>query len=298
MRTHSHTNQQDEPVSLPSRTAVIGARELPQHQQHGPSTSASVDVAWRPAFERNQDMAPNSADPSAMTMVGGGQFGSISSAPFGFSATTNHEPLWLLGDDFDLSTLDSSITTAASLWDHAQLQALPDVGPSSLLNDLDATSSLNDNAYYQRSTESKVHERWYTQPKIDTFYRQSTSAGQNVRDRVDESYRVGLSHTLRPFAHDGMLPSADFLVSVQLWARALSKGKRDSPSLFALPAFFSPILCWSSCADFCAESVHQTLLRQVSFHLPHRPRALISPFVRECASPFVHLFAGGPLCRI
>lgn len=124
-----------------------------------------------------------------------------------------HEPSWLLGEDFDLNNLGSSIATFGSPWDYA------DTGvPQSTGRELDYGPSQPTEFSIHHGTDTdvwaRVKERWYSRPTVDGTHGQHPSARQEYQDKVDEAYRAGLSNRLRPRPHDGVLPSADFLVCV------------------------------------------------------------------------------------
>jgi hypothetical protein len=122
-----------------------------------------------------------------------------------------HEPSWLLGEDFDMNTLGSSIATVGPSWGYADAAALQNVGHGIPQSATDGTELSIEDAT-QVDVWTRVRDRWYSRPTLDITHGQVPSVRQEYQDKVDEAYRAGLSNRLRPRPHDSVLPSADFLV--------------------------------------------------------------------------------------
>ena len=109
---------------------------------------------------------------------------------------------WLLGDDFDLNRLGSSIDTFGSPW----------------ISDIDAITGITETAIpgecsgESRNASAIIKDRWYSRPTLEGTNAHQISGRQDYQGKVDEAYRAGLSNRLRPQLHDSALPSTEFLV--------------------------------------------------------------------------------------
>jgi hypothetical protein len=118
---------------------------------------------------------------------------------------------WLLGDDFDVSALDTSVTAAIASW--GQTLPMESVLPpeqshsDTLMQQVEAENG----SPIPFKTAALVQTRWYTNitPSASVSHGLVSRAEQ---ERIDERYRSSLSSHLRTQITDDALPSADFLV--------------------------------------------------------------------------------------
>ena len=129
-------------------------------------------------------------------------------------------PSWLVGDDFDLEALNSSVTPMIKpdmplFRIQSRLQTPnncgPDLSVSPRTADVDTREKLMND----------VHNSWFTQventshevgPSSVAFTSPATPETSPDRCDVDERYRAGLSEMLRPRLCEDPLPSTDYLV--------------------------------------------------------------------------------------
>ncbi|KAH7110239.1 fungal-specific transcription factor domain-containing protein [Dactylonectria macrodidyma] len=118
-----------------------------------------------------------------------------------------HEPSWLVGGTFDINALASSISASGSPWGYSDAPANL---TQSQANEPSNEAYSTDNSASSNNIRNIVRSRWHTRPAVEAAYPYAPTRQEN-QDRVDEAYRAGLSHRLRPCLHDDVLPSADFL---------------------------------------------------------------------------------------
>lgn len=196
---------------------------------------------------------------------------------FDFGANA-HEPSWLVGGTFDIDALNSSISAIGSPWGYSDAPANL---TQSQANEPSNGAHSTDDSTSSNNIRNIVRSRWHTRPAVEATYPYAPTRQEN-QDRVDEAYRAGLSHRLRPCLHDDVLPSADFLV-------CSGEIRLVYPNRIMIVQ-----------ADSAIEYMHQVILCQISAHLSHRPRAFVSTLIGECPSTLVYLLAGGSfrgICR-
>jgi hypothetical protein len=117
---------------------------------------------------------------------------------------------WLLGHDFDLQALNSSIPASPQGLGVVQAASSNSCADKNAKVSLSCTNQGTPNTIYR-----SVQVRWHTRPSADVS---STIvvAGLEDQDEVDEPYRASLSNHLLPSISDNALPSADFLVRISL----------------------------------------------------------------------------------
>ena len=109
---------------------------------------------------------------------------------------------WLLGEDFDLTALGSSIYTSGAPWNITLQDVKNSVG----------TGGSTNIPIQNEGVWARVRDRWYSRPTLEGTPTHQISGRQEYQDKVDETYRAGLSNRLRPQLYDSALPSAGFLV--------------------------------------------------------------------------------------
>lgn len=157
------------------------------------------------------------------------------------------ETSWLLEDDFDINAIDVSITNTIADWCRpAELNADPYVPPR-------PAPDLNQEAAGSNIVSSDVHhmvsvqQSWYTNVTADSASSRLTRR-TSEQEAVDENYRASLAHQLQARINDDVLPSAEFLVSLDAY-------------------HLSCIQLTSALEEF----VHKVILREIPSHLPCSP---------------------------
>ena len=113
---------------------------------------------------------------------------------------------WLLGTDFDLQALNTSISAAISEWGYPATEPINcQADPSSL--------PWPEPRHDDNIAEQTVQQLWVTHLAQESTTLPSIETNQN-HGRVDDTYREDLSTRLRPREHPIFLPSTDFLVIV------------------------------------------------------------------------------------
>ncbi|CAH0017107.1 unnamed protein product [Clonostachys rhizophaga] len=136
--------------------------------------------------------------------------GDIENAAVSFNI---QEPAWLLGEEFDINALNSSISTVLSEWAHYPAtidstdQRPLEPGTNSF-GRLNPFLSSQDAAVTTAATA--VQQKWHTRLSRDPSPQPSSEHFLD-QDCVDDMYREGLSHRLQPRMSNPNLPSADFL---------------------------------------------------------------------------------------
>ncbi|VUC22232.1 unnamed protein product [Clonostachys rosea] len=123
------------------------------------------------------------------------------------------EPAWLLGEEFDINALNSSISTVLSEWAHypATIDSTDqrpfDLGTNSFSR---LNPFLSSQEAVVTTAAAEIQQKWHTRLSRDASP-QPPSGHFLDQDRVDDMYREGLSHRLQPRMSNPNLPSADFL---------------------------------------------------------------------------------------
>lgn len=123
------------------------------------------------------------------------------------------EPAWLLGDEFDVDALESSISLALSEW--PLQQPVVDAVPGFLAAERDTLDCPHVHLPWSLEAVHRVQQNWHTRvSRAVTAHSSSSQLPDQVI--VDERYREGLTHRLQPRVSNAALPSANFLVSISL----------------------------------------------------------------------------------
>ncbi|OJJ30185.1 hypothetical protein ASPWEDRAFT_95508, partial [Aspergillus wentii DTO 134E9] len=114
---------------------------------------------------------------------------------------------WSLGDDFDVTALDLSLSSTISDW--AELPTHLSTFPDEQGDRQFVPVEQNITVPQTRNTETPVQQNWFShRGSIDS---KSTPLMQGNQVHADESYRAGLSRRLQPRVHDEALPPFDTL---------------------------------------------------------------------------------------
>ncbi|KAJ1325494.1 DNA binding [Microdochium nivale] len=118
------------------------------------------------------------------------------------------EPAWLLGDEFDVDALESSISLALSEW--SLQQPVVDAIPGFLAAERVTLDCPHVRLPWSLETVHRVQQKWHT--RVSRAVTPHSSSSQ-LPDQVivDERYREGLTHRLQPRVSNAALPSANFL---------------------------------------------------------------------------------------
>lgn len=118
-----------------------------------------------------------------------------------------NDPLWFLGENVDLSALDTSISATIFEWGQPA-STLPAHGR---LTDGLGLSQLPGDSLNAPSEEDTVQKHWFTYIARESSNPTSFDPPSDP-DHVDERYRADLVQRLQPGIHNSFLPSVEFLV--------------------------------------------------------------------------------------
>jgi hypothetical protein len=186
---HNNASTTNGPLSHLERSMWLEETEGP----HSPSSGTELRSAILSAanFENLATGSPNRRDPLTLNL-------------------NSQIPGWLVGDDFDLGALNSSIIQSATTldWSHDIASSMTGVSPTNV-EDILIESPAN---VITNRREDLIRRQWFTYlaPGNSGFI---TPEVLPEPSQVDERYRENLSRQLQPQLQNEPLPSTDFLVS-------------------------------------------------------------------------------------
>jgi hypothetical protein len=187
---------------------ILGTVTAAQQEPRG-----SVDHVFIPQPENEasaaQDRTQISGDPNFQGLPAS-IFNTPTDIDFRDLGIDFNEPAWLPAS-FDVAALNDSISSTIYEWGNPNSDTT--YAPDQRLQNSGVQNWSNHRTSNRSDSVNSIQQSWNTRaPRAGSPPDSASTVLVSNQDRVDDRYREGLSHRLRPRLNDQSLPSADFLV--------------------------------------------------------------------------------------